>query len=38
MNESQRLYSPYLGGLPAYTKTVAEIVANGYEGFVFSGD
>jgi cation diffusion facilitator CzcD-associated flavoprotein CzcO len=34
----QRIYSPYLGGLPAYTETVAKIVANGYQGFVFSGD
>ncbi len=26
------------GGLPAYTETVAKIVARGYQGFVFSGD
>ncbi len=33
----QRIYSPYLGGLPDYTETVAKIVADGYQGFVFSG-
>ena len=29
-----RVFMPYVGGVPAYTRKVSESVANGYAGFV----
>lgn len=31
-----RVFMPYVGGVPAYTRKVNEVVRNGYEGFVIS--
>lgn len=31
-----RTFLPYVGGVPAYRQKCAEVVANGYEGFVLS--